>query len=281
VTSPAPGTTADATAGSRAASVRVPASAAALAFRLLSMAIVFGAWEIAARAPVSPAFPSFLDTMAALARMIADGSMGKAYVATLEPLVIGIGMSAVFGIAIGVTMGLSRSFQWVWEPVFVVMQAAPMAALIPLIVYVYGIGVTAKVAAVLILAAPVIVLNSFKAVRNASPSLVQMCRSFQGTRAQQVAKIIIPDASPVIFAGLRLGVAAGFIGLVLAELLITPTGIGDLITYHRSVAEYAEMYATVFSIIVFSAVTIGLLQAAETRFFRPEKGKRRTRMESE
>ena len=47
----------------------------------------------------------------------------------------------------------------------------------------------------------------------------------------------------MIFAGLRLGVAAGFIGVVLAELLITPTGIGDLITYHRAVADYAEMYA--------------------------------------
>ena len=54
-------------------------------------------------------------------------------------------------------------------------------------------------------------------------------------------------------AGERLGVAAGFIGVILAELLITPTGVGDLITYHRSVAEYAEMYAAIFSIIVFSA----------------------------
>jgi NitT/TauT family transport system permease protein len=98
-----------------------------------------------------------------------------------------------------------------------------------------------------------------------------MCRSFQGTRLQQIWKVIIPNASPVIFAGLRLGVAAGFIGVILAELLITPTGIGDLITYHRSVAEYAEMYAAIFSVIAFSAITVGLLERAETRFFRPDK----------
>ena len=102
----------------------------------------------------------------------------------------------------------------------------------------------------MMLALPVIVLNGYKAVRNVNPSLIDMCRSFQGTRRQQMLKIIIPDASPVIFAGLRLGVAAGFIGVVLAELLITPTGIGDLITYHRSVANYAEMYASVVSIIL-------------------------------
>src|SRR3546814_3513418 len=81
------------------------------------------------------------------------------------------------------------------------------------------------------------------AVRNVSPSLLAMCRSFQGTPMQQVLKIVIPDASPVIFAGLRLGVSAGFVGVVLAELLITPTGIGDLITYHRAIAGYPEMYA--------------------------------------
>ena len=68
------------------------------------------------------------------------------------------------------------------EPVFIVMQAAPLAALIPLITFVYGIGVTAKVVAVVILALPIVVLNAFKAVRNANPPLVQMCRSFQGSR---------------------------------------------------------------------------------------------------
>ncbi len=157
------------------------------------------------------------------------------------------------------------------EPIFVVMQAAPMAALIPLVTFMYGIGVTAKVVAVIILAAPIIVLNAYKAVSYANPSLIQMCRSFQGTRLQQIVKVIVPDASPLIFAGLRLGVAAGFIGVILAELLITPTGIGDLITYHRSVAEYPEMYAAVLSIIVFAAVTVGLLEKAEVVFFRPEK----------
>ncbi len=169
-------------------------------------------------------------------------------------------------------MGLRPMAEWLAAPVFIVLQAAPMAALIPLITFVYGIGLTAKVLAVCILALPVIVLNSYKAVRNVNPSLIEMCRSFLGTRWQQVAKIILPDASPVIFAGLRLGVAAGFIGVVLAELLITPTGIGDLITYHRSIADYAEMYATIVSIIVFSAVTRRALAAGrDSCLFRPEK----------
>lgn len=260
-------------------SVNLPAKTGILKFRispirlwqLASVVAVFTAWEIAGRVPISVAFPTFLETMQSLWAMILDGRMAKAYSKTLEPLVIGIGLSGVFGITFGILMGLSRKFQWIGEPIFVVMQAAPMAALIPLVTFIYGIGVAAKVVAVVILAAPLIVLNCYRAVRNASPSLIQMGESFQGSRLQIIRKIIIPDAAPMMFSGLRLGVAAGFIGVILAELLITPNGVGDLITYHRSVAEYADMYAAIFSIVCFSAVVVGLLEKAEVTLFRPEK----------
>jgi NitT/TauT family transport system permease protein len=203
--------------------------------------------------------------------MTADGSLPKAYVSTLQPLAIGVVASTIVGVGLGILMGLRRGAEWLVAPIFIVMQAAPVAALIPLVTFIYGIGLVAKSLAVCLLALPVIVLNSYRAVRNVNPSLIEMSRSFLGTRWQEIAKIVIPDASPLIFAGLRLGIAAGFIGVILAELLITPTGIGDLITYHRSVADYAEMYAAIASIVLFSALTLALLEAAEARLFRPEK----------
>ena len=63
-------------------------------WRLASIAIVCGAWEVARRVPINYAFPSFSDTALALARMIADGSLPKAYVSTLQPLLLGIAISA-------------------------------------------------------------------------------------------------------------------------------------------------------------------------------------------
>ncbi|MEZ5833700.1 MAG: ABC transporter permease [Dongiaceae bacterium] len=240
-------------------------------WRLASIALFCLAWEIAGRVPISFAFPTFSATVAAFVEMVADGSMLKAYLLTLQPLLIGLMLSTVIGVSVGVAMGLRRSVEWIGAPIFIVLQAAPVAAVIPMVTFVYGIGLTAKVISVCLLALPVIVLNSYKAVANVNPSLIAMCRSFLGSRWQQIAKIILPDASPVIFAGLRLGISAGFIGIILAELLITPTGIGDLITYHRAVANYAEMYATIASVIVFSAATLSLLQWVEERWIRPEK----------
>ena len=62
----------------------------------------------------------------------------------------------------------------------------------------------------------------------------------------------------------------GFIGIVIAELLITPTGIGDLITYNSSVADYPQMFAAIVSIIIIAALTIHGLERLERKLFPPE-----------
>ncbi|SLN09758.1 Putative aliphatic sulfonates transport permease protein SsuC [Roseivivax jejudonensis] len=240
-------------------------------WKILSLALIFGAWEIAGRTNFNYAFPGFLETMAALWEMIADGSMGAAYLRTAEPLVLGLVISLAIGVSSGVAMGLRRDVEWLTLPIFITMQAAPMAALIPLVTFVYGIGLASKVLAVVMLSLPVIAINSYKAVRNVPSSLVDMSRSFMGSRRQQVFGIILPAASPMMFAGIRLGVAEGFSGAVLAELLITPTGIGDLITYNRSIAKFAHMYAAIFSIVALAVITVSLLHRLEVTLFRPEK----------
>jgi NitT/TauT family transport system permease protein len=229
------------------------------------------AWELAGRANISFAFPPFSEVFAEFMGMLVDGTFAQAYASTAQGLVLGVLISTILGLVFGITMGLFASAEWLLVPIFVVLYAAPMAALIPLVTFLYGIGLVAKTLAVMLLALPVVALNSYKAVRNVNPSLVSMSESFLASRQQQIFKVIIPDAAPVIFAGLRLGVAGGFIGIVLAELLITPTGIGDLITYNLSVAEYAKMYAAIVSIILLSTLTLAALQTLEVRVLRPDK----------
>jgi ABC-type nitrate/sulfonate/bicarbonate transport system permease component len=270
------------TAGAAARSDVVPSDAitGALGFfrrvwviRTLSILFVLALWEWAGRIPVSPTFPTFTATMGALFEMMADGSLLKAYGETLKPMIVGVGLCGIFGVGLGLAMGLSRGFEWFTLPVWVISQAAPMAAIIPLITFVYGIGLGAKVVAVVIMAAPIVVLNAYTGIRNVNASLLEMGAAFMATRAQKIFKIILPAASGLIFAGFRLGLAQGLTGAVLAELLITPTGVGDLITYSRSIADYPAMFASVFSIIVFASVAVTLLQRLETRYFRPEQAK--------
>jgi NitT/TauT family transport system permease protein len=235
--------------------------------KCLSALLVFGSWEIAGRVPVSFAFPTFLESMLALWVLIIEGTLFVAYAETLKPLVLGVFISGVLGIGIGLWVGLSRKFDWLVSPIFVVMQTAPLAALIPLLVMAYGIGLTSKVFVVCIMAMPVIVLNTGGAVRNTPISIKEMGHAFLGSRSDIVLKIILPAASPIIFAGLRLGVSAGFIGAILSELKITPTGVGDIITYSRSIADYPTMYAAILSIILLAVVFLNLLERMEKTLF--------------
>ncbi|MCA1572666.1 MAG: ABC transporter permease subunit [Chloroflexi bacterium] len=238
--------------------------------RAASIVAVLALWEVGGRIPVSLTFPTFTDTVGAFGGMLADGTFPRAYSETIGPLLVGVALTAVGGVAAGVAMGLSPKAEWIGLPVFVILQAAPSAAIIPLITFIYGIDFTAKVFAVVLLSTPVIVLNSYRGIRNTPVSLVEMSEAFLASRWQRIWKVVLPSASGLIFAGLRLGLAQGFTGAVLAELLITPTGVGDLITFYRSQAEYDHMYAAILSIILVASVSITLLQRLEQRLFRPE-----------
>jgi ABC-type nitrate/sulfonate/bicarbonate transport system permease component len=242
-----------------------------ITMRMFSFGLALAVWEYAGRIPLSAAFPTFMETLGGLIEMVGDGSLFKAFLITLKPLIIGLIISVVLGIDLGIYMGLSRFGEWLASPIFIVAQAAPLAALIPVITFAYGIGLTSKVLTVCIMAMPVMVLNTLSAVRNTPGSLTEMGRSYLGTRGQIITKIILPAASPIIFAGLRLGSAAAVIGVILAELLITPTGIGYLISYNQSIADYPKMYAAILSILVLSVMFAELLEWIEVALFRPEK----------
>ena len=87
--------------------------------KIISALVLFGAWEIAGRVPVSYAFPTFLDSMRSLFEMIGNGMMYEAYKETLRPLVVGIIISAVLGIGLGLWVGLNNFFDWLFSPISV------------------------------------------------------------------------------------------------------------------------------------------------------------------
>jgi ABC-type nitrate/sulfonate/bicarbonate transport system permease component len=255
----------------RARAGRIPASVSSpWLLRAASILFVLGLWEWAGRAGVNIAFPTCSETLVAFGEMLVDGTFAEAYAQTIGPLLVGLLLTAAGGVLAGLVMGLSPRAEWLGLPVFIVLQASPSAAIVPLITFIYGIGFTAKVFAVVLLSAPVIVLNSYRGIANTPRSLVEMSDAFLANRWQRIWKVVIPAGSGLIFAGLRLGLAQGFTGVVLAELIITPTGVGDLITFYRSTAEYPQMFAAILSIILVASISVTLLQNLERRLFRPE-----------
>lgn len=104
----------------------------------LSVAILFGAWEYGGQVPISPAVPTFADTFAAFLDMLGDGTLLKAFWVTLQPLAVGLLISGIIGVTAGVAMGLNRLTEWFGLPIFIVLQSAPLTALVPVIMILFG-----------------------------------------------------------------------------------------------------------------------------------------------
>jgi len=252
-------------------SVKVGATVNLLFWRVVSFFLVFLIWELAGRSDISIAFPPCSEVAVAFGSMIYSGEFTKAYADSLPPLMTGLCITIVGGIIIGISIGLARSAEWFIMPLLIIFQTAPVSALIPMLTYIYGISDTAKVVAIVILGMPLVALNSYKGIQATNPSLLEMSESFLASRFDTILFVILPSAQKMIFAGLRLGVSGAFIGIVLAELLITPTGIGDLITYNRFIARYDKMFATIVSILVIAGLTLGLMRILEDWLFPSEQ----------
>ena len=242
-----------------------------LIWRVFSFFIVFSIWELAGRADISIAFPPFSKVLVAFVEMIFSGEFFVAYADSLPPLLTGLFITIIGGVIIGISIGLVRSAEWFIMPLLIIFQTAPVSALIPMLTYIYGISDTSKIVAIVILGMPLVALNSYKGIQATNPSLLEMSKSFLASRLDTILFVILPSAQKMIFAGLRLGISGAFIGIVLAELLITPTGIGDLITYNRFIARYDKMFATIVSILAIAGLTLSLMRIFEDWIFPSEK----------
>ena len=242
-----------------------------LIWRVFSFFIVFSIWELAGRADISIAFPPFSKVLVAFVEMIFSGEFFVAYADSLPPLLTGLFITIIGGVIIGISIGLVRSAEWFIMPLLIIFQTAPVSALIPMLTYIYGISDTSKIVAIVILGMPLVALNSYKGIQATNPSLLEMSKSFLASRLDTILFVILPSAQKMIFAGLRLGISGAFIGIVLAELLITPTGIGDLITYNRFIARYDKMFATIVSILAIAGLTLSIMRVFEDWLFPSEK----------
>ncbi|MEM1362817.1 MAG: ABC transporter permease subunit [Pseudomonadota bacterium] len=238
-----------------------------IAWRFYSFALVLAIWELASLSGFSVAFPRASAVAVAFWQMLVDGEFTAAYADSLPPLLVGLAITIVGGVIIGVSIGLFRGAEWFVMPLLIIFQTAPVSAIIPMLTYVYGISDTSKVVAIVILGMPLVALNSYKGIQATNKSLLEMSRSFMLSRIGTILLVILPSARKMIFAGLRLGVSGAFIGIVLAELLITPTGIGDLITFNRSIARYDKMFAAIVSILALATISLSIMQTIENRMF--------------
>ena len=165
---------------------------------------------------------------------------------------LGVGISATIGIAVGVLMGRFRvvdNIFGLWVNMFV---SAPLSALVPILMILFGLGETTVFVTVFLFAVWIIVLDARAGVMQVPNSLIEMGRSYGASRFTIFTKIILLSALPEILAGIRIGTIRGVKGVVIGQILVSVIGYGELF----------ELYSRSFDMERFWALTMILFAAA-------------------
>lgn len=233
--------------------------------RLGLLAALLGLWEWAGRAPLAFGFPPASATLAALAQLMASGALAAALAVSGRSFVLGVAAALAAGIPLGLAMGMVRPLGRVARVYLDLLIALPMVALVPLVILGFGVGVASSAFIVFLFSMPFVASNTYGGVRDVDPRLVEMARSFAGRPLQVVTKIVWPSALPMVMAGLRYGLSRAFVGLVVAELLLAPVGLGRLIGDARSGFAFDVMFAAVLSIMAVAVLLLAGVERLESR----------------
>jgi ABC-type nitrate/sulfonate/bicarbonate transport system permease component len=158
-------------------------------------------------------------------------------VPSLVRLLVGFGLSAVIGVALGVALGLTDVLRRAAEPVLEFLRAIPPTVLVPVIAIFAGIGDTSKVLVIVSGCLWPVLLNTVEGVRAADEVMVDTCRTFGITRGARLRHMVLPAASPQIAAGLRQSLSIGLILMVIGEMFAAVNGLGfSIVQFQRSFA---------------------------------------------
>jgi NitT/TauT family transport system permease protein len=220
-------------------------------------------WEVVGRAELVLLFPPFSGVIASLIELVQTQKFLTASWTTLSTFCVGMALAIVAGVALGVLMGRVKAAEnllGMWVNIF---ASAPLSALVPVLMILFGMGETTIVVSVFLFAVWIIVLDTQAGVKHITPSLIDMARSFGAGRFAVYAKIILWAALPEILAGIRLGFIRGVKGVVIGQLLVSIIGYGELFElYSRSflMEEFWALTIVLFAFALVAAELVGMLE---------------------
>lgn len=231
--------------------------------RVVSLAIVLGAWQIGGQRIDPVLFTTPSAVVSAAAQMIANGELWSYLWPSLVVFVVGLVISTVAGIATGLLLARFWVLDVGLDMYISFLYATPSVALVPLIVLWVGFESTAKIVILILFAFFPMVINTYQGVKNVDPKLLEVGTAFRCSERQLWTNIVLPAALPFIMTGLRLSVGRALIGMVFADLYTAISGIGYLITRSASTYRVDKMFVPIVVLGLLGITLTALMRASE------------------
>ena len=226
----------------------------------LSLIVFFGVWQLSGNYVKPIYFSTPTRVLHALGSMLSKGELLPAMWQTAVIVILGFGASAIVGIAAGLALGRSIKLRTAISPLISMAIAAPFVALLPLMEIWFGLGLLARVAFTFILCIWLVVINTYIGVASLSASYRELAESMSLSKRESIRYIILPGASPYIFAGLRISAAQAIVGAVLAGQEVGASGLGGLAGNYGSFFQTSHLIVTIVASTILAFILFGLLR---------------------
>lgn len=248
------------------AAVRLGESGLVRALQLALLGLAFAFFLALSRC--FPFFPPPFSVLEAAGELFASGRIYPHLLVTLYETVAGLAISIALGIWIGFLLGVSRTLAEVFEPMILAAYAVPKIIFLPVLLAIFGVGLSSKIANAALHAIFPIIFNTVVGIREVNAIHLKMARSMSATRAQLLRKVYLPSMVLPLFAGIRIGLGFCFLGSLLAELFEAKAGLGFLVAEYYNSSRIAEMLAVILFVFILTMSINAGTKAIEDRLSR-------------
>ncbi|MFD2260751.1 ABC transporter permease subunit [Chelativorans composti] len=194
-------------------------------------AILILAWHIAAVTGLlnRNVLPGPVDVVNVAISLIERGQLQHHLLVSLRRVAIGFTIGASVGLGLGALVGLSSTARQVIDLTMQMIRTVPHLALVPLMIFWFGIGEEPRVLLVALGVVFSVYINTVSGIRSVDPKLIEMGRSYGLSEPQLIWSVILPGALQQILTGIRYALGVAWLTLVVAETIASREGLGFLV----------------------------------------------------
>lgn len=251
----------------------VPSLSRSLKVRLVQTAIIFGIVAFVEFAPrlgwIGQTTLIPLSEMGGeLIGLVSSGKITPHIIRTFGVVVAAFLMAMMVGIATGVVLWRFESFNDILEPYLLIYYAIPFFAFYPLLIAIFGLGVTPILLIAFGFSVVIIVTNTASGLAEIPEQYVQVGRDLNLSTWQLFRHVYFPAAVPYLFTGLKLGFIYALIGTIASEFILADGGLGWLIAFNYNNFDIQGMYAAMLLVVLLALIVNGALSYVENRLYR-------------
>jgi NitT/TauT family transport system permease protein len=217
---------------------------------------ILALWEVAARTGMIDAF-FWSQPSAIFNTLIIFFTAGDAWTDiwfTFRATIFGFLIGTISGSLIGLSFWWSKNYAAIVQPYIICFESIPKLALAPLVILVFGLGLSSKVAIASALTLVVSTLTTFAGVKALDQDSERLFYSLGASRWQVFRKLVVPFCLPWIISVLRVNIGLALTGAIVGEFIASQHGLGRAILYAGQTYEIALVWVAVLVLSTLAVI---------------------------